>query len=192
MIWTSPSAWHDLAESEHRLCSAFNLSLSPTMGIWGHHSAGKGSDCFSVLPTPTLPDLLNISPSKPYSPGKVSFDLKQKGQVLLNRLERLRFKLGISSCDLFSPQCRYFTRMDTVTWVEKMAAVCVSLGRKNHCMSGAWRFSPWTEIFPRIFPYKHNMRRQYHSSWSPALPLGEDLSSGDLTVGPIVYLTCRF
>ena len=53
MIWTSPSAWHDLAESEHRLCSAFNLSLSPTTGIWGHHSAGKGSDCFSVLPTPT-------------------------------------------------------------------------------------------------------------------------------------------
>jgi len=55
LIWTSPSAWHDLAESEHRCRqgSAFNLSLSPTTDIWGHHSAGKGSDCFSVLPTPT-------------------------------------------------------------------------------------------------------------------------------------------
>lgn len=50
------------------------------------------------------------------------------------------------------PQWRYFTEMDTVTSVEKMATICISLGRKNHCVSGAWRFSPWAEICPKDSP----------------------------------------
>ena len=66
MIWTSPCAWHDVAESKHRCGQggAFNLSLSPTTDIWGHHSAGR-EWLFLSPPHSSLPDLLNISPSSP-------------------------------------------------------------------------------------------------------------------------------
>ena len=66
LIWTSPSAWHDLAESEHRCrqCSAFNLSLSHH-GHLGPPFSRQREWLFLSPPHSYLPDLLNISPSSP-------------------------------------------------------------------------------------------------------------------------------